>query len=105
MTDTQSGMALCSKCNSEISKTAERCPQCGYEPGSSIISKLIYWLIALPWAVVFGFLIVLSVFGVIAGEIAPGEFVGTLVAIGFLGALPFWYVRRYRRRKRIGPTG
>jgi len=104
MTDSKSNMAQCSKCGTEISENAERCPQCGYEPGSSILSKLIYWIFALPWALVFGFLAVVSVVGVVMGEMAFGEFIGVLVAVGLLGGLPFWYVRRYRRRKRMGPT-
>ncbi|WP_435066259.1 hypothetical protein [Halobaculum sp. EA56] len=96
--------ALCTKCKSEIDTTVERCPKCGYEPSVSIIGKLFFWLCALPGSILFGFLAIISVFGLISGSLTLGEFVGGLVGIGIIGGIPFWYTRRYLRIRNQKPT-
>jgi uncharacterized membrane protein len=99
------GTNQCQKCGSQISSTAERCPACGYEPSPSILGVLFYWVFALPFTLIFGVLLVGSVAGVAMGELTVSEALGGMFAAGLLGAVPFWYVRRYRRQKRKRPTG
>jgi membrane associated rhomboid family serine protease len=82
----------------------DRCPQCGYEPSNSILSVLVFWLVALPLGVIFGVLIVASIAFLATGGLTAGESFGGMFAGGLLGALPFWYIRRYRRRKRMTAT-
>lgn len=96
--------APCTKCGSEISTEVDRCRECGYEPSTSILGTLFFWLIALPWAVIFGLMIFGSVLGVILGEITFTELVGGIVGIGILGIIPFWYTRRYLRIRNKKPT-
>lgn len=104
MTDTPTDAAPCSKCSTEIPTGADRCPECGHEPGSSIIAKAIYYLFAVPFTILFGLLIVAGVVGAIVGEISISELIGAVLASALMGAVPFWYFRRHRHRRRIGPT-
>ena len=98
--------APCSKCGSEISTSVDRCPECGYEPGSSLLLRLAFWLLAVPPLAFLGFFVLLTTAGmfVTPGEITLLEYSGGLLGFGILGAIPaaiaFYYVRRRRR----GPT-
>lgn len=104
MSDTGANTQPCSKCGTDISTEVERCPQCGYEPSNSILSVLVFWLFALPFGGIFAIIIVASIAGGATGSLTVSEAVGGVFAGGLLGALPFWYIRRYRRRKRKKPT-
>ena len=98
--------APCSKCGSEISTSVDRCPECGYEPGSSILLRLAFWLLAAPSLAFIGFFVFGTTAGmfILPGEITLLEYSGGLLGFGILGAIPaaiaFYYVRRRRR----GPT-
>lgn len=105
MTNPQPNAAACSKCGTAISTDADRCPECGYEPANGLLSKLIFWLFAFPFGVLFGGVMLSAFAGGVAGVLTVGEAFGGIFAAGVLGAVPFWYIRRYRRRKRRGPTG
>ena len=49
---TSSNTGECGKCESEISVTADRCPECGYEPGNQGILSKILSLLALGSALI-----------------------------------------------------
>lgn len=104
MTDTTPDTAPCSKCGTEISTEVDRCPQCGYEPSNSILAQLVFWLFALPGGVIFGFIIVVSILAAVTGGMTVGEALGSMFAGAVLGALPFWYIRRYWRRRQKKAT-
>jgi len=101
MTDT----APCTKCNSEISIEARRCPECGYEPSVSTLGKLFYWIFALPTTLILSLVGVVAVGGVILGSLTITEGIGGLVGIAILGALPCWYTLRVFKIKRTTATG
>jgi hypothetical protein len=106
MTDVDADTAPCSKCGSEIPVSAGRCSACGYEPGSSILLRLAFWLLAVPPLAFIGFFVFVTTAGmfILPGEITLLEYSGGLLGFGILGAIPaaiaFYYVRRRRR----GPT-
>jgi hypothetical protein len=100
MTDT----APCTKCGSEISTEVERCKECGYEPSTSTLGTLFFWLIALPWSVIFGLFIFAGLIGALLGEITVTEFIGGLFASAILGSIPFWYTHRYLKIRKKKPT-
>jgi membrane associated rhomboid family serine protease len=104
MSDPSADTAPCSKCGTTISTAVERCPACGYEPGSSIIAKGIFYLFAAPFTTLFGLLIIAAVAGGITGGMAVSDAVVGAIASAVMGLVPFWYFRRYRHRRRIGPT-
>ncbi|MCG1004099.1 MULTISPECIES: hypothetical protein [Halobacterium] len=99
-----SDTAPCTKCGTEISTEIERCPECGYEPSASILGTLFFWFCALPFSVIFGLFIVGGFIGVIIGGLTATEFVGALFGFGVLGAVPFWYTRRYLRIRNLKAT-
>lgn len=94
-------IAPCRKCNTSIDADARRCPSCGYEPGTSTLGRILY-LLAFPWAVLFGGLAVGTILLVPAAGLAVGDAVGALVATAILGGPSWWYVRRHRQRRRQG---
>jgi hypothetical protein len=94
----------CSKCESEISETVDRCPECGYEPGPSMLGKLFFWFVALPWTVFTLFAIGVSFFGVLTGDMTGGEFFGGVFALIILFSIPIWYTMRYRDLKQRKPV-
>ena len=96
--------APCAKCGTDISKDVERCPECSYEPSSSTLGTLFFWLFALPYTVIFGLFAVVSIGGTILGQMSIGEFVGVLIGLGIIGAIPIWYTQRYLRIWKLKPT-
>lgn len=96
--------APCSKCGSEITTSVDRCPECGYEPGSSILLRLAFWLFSAPLVAFVTFLALAGTAGLVVGEITYSEWLGVLLGVGIVGAVPggvaFYYVGRRRR----GPT-
>jgi ribosomal protein L40E len=97
-------IAQCTKCDTGISVKAEKCPECGYEPGSSTFSKLVFWFITGPWAALLLFISLGAPIGLITGELTFGDFFGGIIAIGILGAIPFWHSYRYIQRRSMKPT-
>lgn len=93
--------APCSKCGSEIQAAADRCAECGYEPGTSILLRLAFWLFTVPLGGFVAFLAVGGTAGVVIGEITLTEWLGILLACAILGAAPgavgFYYLSRRRR--------
>lgn len=74
----------CGKCESEISVTADRCPECGYEPGNQGILSSIASILALIGSLLGG-LFLLAVIGVgITGGYSIGTFIFAVgLAVGF----------------------
>jgi ribosomal protein L40E len=99
----EGGTEPCLKCETQISPSAKRCPECGYEPGSSTLSKVLL-VFTLPWALLAGGGVLLAVVGSVAGLGVTGS-VGTLAVFGVFGAPAFFHVWRFARARRMGPTG
>jgi hypothetical protein len=103
------GTEPCLKCETQISPSAKRCPECGYEPGSSTLSKVLL-VFTLPWALLAGFGVVLAGVGLplaIVGATEGGgvDFLGIIAVFGVFGAPAFYHVWRFARARRMGPTG
>jgi len=75
----------CFKCDEEISVEAERCPECGYEPGGTL-STLLAVLIGLPMTL-FGGVLLIGVPWVVVTEDVPivSAIMGLLVAVALAG--------------------
>lgn len=97
------GTEPCLKCETQISPSANRCPECGYEPGSSTLSKILL-VFTLPWALLAGLGLLLAIVGSVAGLGVTGS-LGTLAVFGVFGAPAFFHVWRFARARRMGPTG
>ena len=94
----------CSKCESEISESVDRCPECGYEPGPSLLGKLFFWFVALPWTLFTVFAIGVSFIGIFTGDMTTGEFAGGVFALVVLFSIPIWYTNRYWKLKNKKPV-
>ena len=97
-------MGQCKKCTTEVPSKAQKCPQCGYEPGRAIlggIGKIVGVLLmtGAVFQVLFGFVILITpLFGVpiLSGLVGGAIFVGAgsfqgLVA-EFVGKFGTYYV-------------
>jgi hypothetical protein len=42
--------------------------------------------------------------GVLVGEITFSGLIGVFIGLGILGAIPFWYTRRYLKIRDLKPT-
>jgi hypothetical protein len=104
MTDADTDTAPCSKCGIEIPVSADRCPACGYEPGSSILLRLAFWLFSAPFGAFVGFLAVAGTAGMFVGEIAFSEWLGVLLGCAIIGAVPGAVGYYYFSRRRRSPT-
>ena len=75
MTDTLTAdTGTCKQCVSEISIEADRCPECGYEPGYGILGIIII-LLSLLWIGIIG--VVLAVVWLLV----PSEQISMMVAL------------------------
>jgi len=101
MTTPETHAAPCRACSEPIDPDADRCPHCGYDPSPGIFATLAY-LLAVPWAVLFGALAVGSVLLAFGTELTVGGAIGGVIGASVMGAPSWWYVRRYRRRRRQG---
>jgi len=99
----EGGTEPCLKCETQISPSADRCPECGYEPGSSTISKLLL-VVTLPWALLAGAGVFLAALGAVAG-LGVANSIGVIAVFGVFGAPAFYHVWRHARARRMGPTG
>lgn len=97
------GTEPCLKCETQISPSAKRCPECGYEPGSSTLSKILL-VFTLPWALLAGFALLLAI-GMGVTGFGVTESLGTIAVFGVFGAPAFYHVWRFARARRMGPTG
>jgi len=92
----------CEKCQSEIDHDADRCPECGYEPGAGVATTVIGTLsmVALP---LLAFLTVATVIAAVsAGDVLMG-----VVGIGVFGtpaAISGAFVYLYAKQGNRTPT-
>jgi len=104
MTDVDADTAPCSKCGSEIPVSAGRCSACGYEPGSSILLRLAFWLFSAPLGAFVAFVALAGTVGTIVGEITFSEWLGVLLGCAIVGAAPGAVGYYYWSRRRRSPT-
>jgi hypothetical protein len=71
----------CEKCDSVISTEAKRCPECGYEPSSSILVTII-GVISIPLFLFCLLLLIIVPITMIGGSL---EFTSGLVVIAIFG--------------------
>ena len=94
----------CVKCDSVISVEAERCPECGHEPGSGGILTGLFSIIAVLWAGV-GILLILAAFGALfTGGYSIGNFIIGLLLVTIFTALPVGYLYAKYKASQRGPT-
>jgi len=87
--------APCEKCQSEIDRTADRCPQCGYEPGTGI-GPAIVGALSVGAVLLFGLLTAAALVAVVSTgdwSLLPGTFILALFAVG-AGAVARAWVRQ-----------
>jgi len=78
----------CGKCESEISVTAERCPECGYEPSDQGIFTVIISLLSLGVALIGGILLLSAIAAGVTGGYSVGGFITAMVLIGSVTLIP-----------------
>lgn len=93
----------CKKCGSQISTAVERCPECGYEPSNSTLSKLALVFLTLPFGLVLFGLVGAVALAAVGGAPILGVLGGFLV-IGLLGLFPFIHITRYVTVMKMKPT-
>jgi hypothetical protein len=98
--------APCQKCDTDISVEADRCPNCGYEPGSGGILSSIFAIICIPW-VGAGILFFITLFyAAFTGAYTLGNFLIALVLIPAFFAFPAVYLYGiYAKRSCVGDCG
>ena len=99
------GVGTCVKCETQISETAKRCPQCGYEPGNSLFGKIIFWVITIPW---LGIVVILSLgwlSGAFSGYMPTDSLLISLIFLAIFAAIPVWHYTHYKRQKAMTATG
>jgi DNA-directed RNA polymerase subunit RPC12/RpoP len=97
--------AACEKCDSQISLKADRCPQCGHEPGAHGIIATILMFSSLAWVGLMVLIILLSWVAVITPDFAITDALTVTVGL-FVFSLPgvvVLYLISLAERK--GPTG
>ncbi|MDB2237579.1 hypothetical protein [Halorubrum ezzemoulense] len=97
------GTGECRKCKSEIREEAERCPECGYEPGPGILGGIVMWVSAMLASVfvtiaLTSLIIIGTGFPIIDG-LTVFVFTGSIGA-GLLGIVYVGY-----KSSKQGPTG
>jgi hypothetical protein len=100
-------MGECVKCASNIPVDAERCRECGYEPGPGILGGVVMWVSGML-ASVFLTITVVSLFIITTGfpivdALTVAVFTGSIG--GFFGAIVYAGVRSARRKPTDPPTG
>jgi hypothetical protein len=84
--------APCEKCQSEIDRTADRCPQCGYEPGTGI-GPAIVGALSVGGVLLFGLLTTASLVAIVSSgdwSLLPGTSVLALFAVGAGAVMRAW---------------
>jgi len=85
-------LAPCQKCDSDISKDAMKCPECGWEPASSGILHSLIFIICIPW-VGAGLIFYLAAFAVLfTGGYSILNFSVALILITTFIAFPVLYL-------------
>jgi len=79
-----SNTGRCSKCESEISIDAERCPECGYEPSKTGILNGIGMLIAIGILSLSGLITILGPILVVGGDL---ELSSAAIVSGIFGTI------------------
>lgn len=93
--------APCRRCDSQISVEVERCPECGYEPGRSLISKLTAMLsvpvlaVSLLGVGVTGYALVTGTMSILTAGI--GLVLSVLIGLAAVRVILNWY--RQGKRK------
>jgi hypothetical protein len=82
----------CGKCESEISVTADRCPECGYEPADQGVLTGIASLLALGAALIGGLFLLGAIVAGATGGYTIGTFILAIVLIGSFTLAPVAYL-------------
>lgn len=103
MTDTET--AACEKCDSQISVNADRCPQCGHEPGANGIIATILILLGLGNVGLMGLIFVVIWIVAATGGLSLTDTLSTSVGVLVLSlpGLVILYLAALSERKT--PTG
>lgn len=97
----------CEKCDSQISLKADRCPECGHEPGSHGILGSIFIMLSLLWVGLMGLIAVVSWIAVPFSEITLVESISmtaVLIVLSSPGLLVLYLMTLGERKTPTGHT-
>jgi len=96
--------ARCTKCDSEISKEADRCPECGHEPGSGGIIEGLFTLISIPWLGIGLLFYVVAIWVLATGGYTVVNFTLAMVLITAFNIVPAFILYVSYKNATSGPT-
>ena len=94
----------CTKCDSEISVEADRCPECGYEPSSGGVLNGILTFISLPWLGIGALFYVVAIWVLFTGGYTILNFIFAMLLITAFNTVPAFILYVSYRQSTMSPT-
>lgn len=92
----------CTKCASEISTGADRCPECGHEPGPGVLGQIFIFLAGMT-GLLFSFLAFLPIILIFDGGSITDAVIGVVI-FGGIATVCFGIVYAGYKSSEIKPT-